>query len=214
MRWWIISRRNFTWHVALTRTWISEPSLVVWLWGRVTTDSRPLLQLQQLAFSESCHFDLDIFPANTVIYVRLLHYCSRYWHSVGIFLQLGSMYLFIEMIQGCVGPQIGMNPKPKWGSLIWNNVDFLRRKHKRFWIFRSCHRGRVLFSTSEFNVIPNRGSPFLFGVHSNLGTNRCTSTATIVSCHCQLVWSNISTGSTVMGSGLSWWVPLLVQVQV
>jgi hypothetical protein len=132
MRWWIISRRNFTWHVALTRTWISEPSLVVWLWGQVTTDSCPLLQLQQLAFSESCHFDLDIFPAKTVIYVRLLHYCSRYWHSVGIFLQLGSMYLFIEMLQGCVGPQIGMNPKPKWGSLIWNNVEFLRRKHSVF----------------------------------------------------------------------------------
>ena len=37
MRWWIISRRNFTWHVALTRTWISEPSLIVWLWGWVMT---------------------------------------------------------------------------------------------------------------------------------------------------------------------------------
>ncbi len=76
MRWWIISRRNFTWNMVLTRTWISEPSLIVWLWGRVTTDSCPLLQLQQLAFSESRHFDLDIFPANTntVIYERLLHY--------------------------------------------------------------------------------------------------------------------------------------------
>ena len=63
------------------------------------TVSRPLLQ--QLAFSELCHFDLDIFPANKVIYDRLLHYCSWYWHSVGIFLQLGSMYPFLEMLHGC-----------------------------------------------------------------------------------------------------------------
>ena len=49
-------------------------------------DSCPLLQ--QAAFSQSRHFDPDIFPANTVIYDRLLHYCSWYWHSVGIFSNL------------------------------------------------------------------------------------------------------------------------------
>ncbi len=69
--WWIIPCRNSTWQVALTHTWISEPSLNVRFWGWVTTGSRCLLL--QLAFSESCHFDWDIVPVNTIVYYTLPH---------------------------------------------------------------------------------------------------------------------------------------------
>ncbi len=52
------------WHVALKLicNQLLEPSLVQCLWDRVTTDCGHLV-LQQLAFSESQHFNRDIFPA-------------------------------------------------------------------------------------------------------------------------------------------------------
>ena len=56
-----IPHRSSPRYVAYTRTWISEPSLVVWLWDWVTTDCHCLLQ--QLVFSKLCHFDRDIFPS-------------------------------------------------------------------------------------------------------------------------------------------------------
>ncbi len=66
MRWWIIPLQNSTWHMALTLIGISEPSLVVWLWGRLTKDSRCLLQW--VAFCELRNFDQDLFPTNHMVY--------------------------------------------------------------------------------------------------------------------------------------------------
>jgi hypothetical protein len=78
--WWIFYVRVL-YEKCRQGTWISEPAFVEWTWDQVTTDWCCLLQ--QLAFSESCHFSWDTFPANTMAYEkgRAPACCHHSWRS-------------------------------------------------------------------------------------------------------------------------------------
>jgi hypothetical protein len=80
MSWWIFYVQVL-YKTCRQGTWISEPAFVEWTWGQVTSDCCRLLQ--QLAFSESCHFSWDTFPANTMAYDRgrAPACCHHSWRS-------------------------------------------------------------------------------------------------------------------------------------
>ena len=103
MSWWISYVRNSLLR-GVNVSGSSEPSLVDWLWDRVTRTDRRCL-LQRLAFSKSHHFSWDMSPANIMAYDN----CTSAYDFFHLIISLHAWFVLCVFVDAFVIMLFGAN---------------------------------------------------------------------------------------------------------